>query len=100
MENEAYLFDAFTLREYRGHNIAPFMRYSCYQELSKMGYNTFYSYSDYFNVPAIRFKAKLAARLLRLCLYIRLFNTFSGHWQLKKYADISSDPITNGAGVE
>lgn len=91
--NEAYLFDAYTLREYRGHSIAPFMRHSCYQELSKSGRNTLYSYSDYFNAPAIRFKTKLNARRLRLCLYIRLFNRFSGHWQLKKYADVSSNRV-------
>ena len=84
-ENEAYLFDAYILKAYRGHKLAPFMRYRCYRELEKMGRSTFYSYSDYFNTPANRFKKKLDARLLKLCLFIKLFEKFEWNLTLKSY---------------
>ena len=85
-ENEAFLFDMYTLRAYRGHNLAPFVRYRCYEELAKMGRDVLYSYSDYFNTPALRFKSKLDAKILRLCLNIRLFKRFHWHWVLRNYS--------------
>jgi hypothetical protein len=84
-EREAYLFDAFILKAYRGLNLAPFMRYRFYEELGRMGYNVLYSVSNYFNAPAKRFKKKLDARVLRLCLYIRVMKRFYWHWVLKSY---------------
>ncbi len=84
--NESYLFDAYILKAYRGHQLAPFMRYRCYQELQKLGRNVLYSYSDYFNTPANRFKVKIDARLLRLCLYIQLFEKTNWNLTLKNYS--------------
>ncbi|KON28645.1 hypothetical protein AC481_00730 [miscellaneous Crenarchaeota group archaeon SMTZ-80] len=85
-KNEAYLFDAFILRAYRGHGLAPFMRHRCYQELTKMGRDVFYSTSDYFNTPALHFKRKLGAQILKLYLYIQLFKRFRLYLKLKDYA--------------
>jgi hypothetical protein len=84
-ENEAYLFDAFILRAYRGLNLAPLMRLRCYQELEKMGRSVLYSVSYYFNTPAIRFKKKLYAQAVNLCLYIRLGKRFHWHRKLRSY---------------
>ena len=84
--NESYLFDAYIFKAYRGHQLAPFMRYRCYQELQKLGRSVLYSYSDYFNTPANRFKVKLDARLLRLCLYVQLFEKFKWNLTLKVYS--------------
>ena len=82
---EAYLFDAYIFKAYRGLNLAPFIRYRFYQELGKMGLNGLYSVSNYFNTPATRFKNKLGARVVKLCLYIRLVKRFHWHWILKSY---------------
>ena len=87
-KNEAYLFDMYTLRAFRGHDLAPFLRYRFYEELSKMGRDVLYSHSDYFNIPAVRFKSKLNAKIIMLCLYIRLFKRFRWHWVLRSYAKV------------
>lgn len=83
--NEAYLFDMFIDRSFRGKNIAPRLRVECYEALRSLGYDTGYSISDYFNTPSVRFKTKLNARFLKLFLYIRLFGRFSRTWRLKDY---------------
>ena len=36
-EQEAYLFEMYTLEAYRGQNIAPHLRYKCYELLRQMG---------------------------------------------------------------
>jgi ribosomal protein S18 acetylase RimI-like enzyme len=84
-DNEAYLFDAYVLKSHRGLNLAPFMRLHLYQELDKMGRDVLYSISNYFNAPAIRFKKKLGARVVKLCLYIRVTKRFHWHWIIKSY---------------
>jgi ribosomal protein S18 acetylase RimI-like enzyme len=83
-ENEAYLFDMYVLEAYRGINIAPFLRYRCYEELAKIGRTVLYSYSDVSNASAVRFKKKLDARVISLRLYIRL-GKFRRNWKLKTY---------------
>ncbi len=84
-KNEAYLFDAYTLMSFRGKGIAPYLRYQCYKELAKLGRNKLYSISIYFNTPSLRFKKKLNARLLELCLSIELFKRWHFSSRLKKY---------------
>lgn len=69
---EAYLFDAYVVPEFRGRGLAPYLRYACYEELRTLGYHTFYSVSDYFNTPAVRFKRKLGAQSVRLYLEVKL----------------------------
>ncbi len=85
-EKEAYLFDAYILKPYRGLNLAPFMRCRFYEELRKMELKVLYSVSNYFNTPAIRFKNKLGARVIKLCFYIRVMKRFHWHWIIKSYA--------------
>ena len=84
-QDEVYLFDMYILKASRGKKIAPYLRYQCYHKLSEIGRHIFLSYSDYFNRPAIRFKEKLNARLLRMCLNIRLFDRFEWNITLKDY---------------
>ena len=83
-ENEAYLFDAYVLMEYRGKRIAPFIRFLCYKELQKLNRTTLYSISDLFNSQSIRFKKKLNAKFSVLILYINLFNKIKFSRQIKK----------------
>jgi len=72
--NEGWLSSMYTMDSFRGRNVAPFLRYKSYELLNTMGRDVFYSYSDYFNTPAVRFKEKLNAKKLKLILFIRLFN--------------------------
>ena len=84
-ENEAYLFDMYVLKAYRGMNIAPFLRYRCYEELAEIGRTVLYSYSDVSNGSAVRFKKKLDARVVSVWLHIRLGKRFQWNWKLKTY---------------
>lgn len=65
LENDqAYLFDAYTMDSFRGKGIAPYIRYQSYKELEKIGRKTLYSISERFNLSSIKFKEKLNARLV------------------------------------
>ena len=82
-ENEAYLFDSYTLIKYRGNNLAPFIRYQCYKELNKKGKNILYSISEAVNKQSINFKKKLGARFVLLGLRISLFKKLNYSRTLK-----------------
>lgn len=84
-ENEAYLFDAYTLEAFRGRKIAPFMRYNCYRALNQIGRDRFFSISELFNTPSIRFKSRLKARCLSLWLTFELFGRHRWTVKLKNY---------------
>jgi ribosomal protein S18 acetylase RimI-like enzyme len=86
-EREAHLYDAFVAPEFRGKRIAPHMRYESYQILRDAGFRTFFSISEYFNTPAIDFKMKLNAEIVRLYLEIKLGGRRLGHWILKDYVN-------------
>jgi GNAT superfamily N-acetyltransferase len=74
--DEAYLFDAYTSPDLRGQGIAPALRYRLYEELARLGRTTLYSISERLNAPAIRFKSKLGATLVRSDWYVTLFWTW------------------------
>ncbi len=82
---EAYLYDAFIAPEFRGRGLAPYMRVESYRHLHRAGRHTYYSISDYFNSPAIRFKHKLNAEAIRLYLHIGLGGHQIGQWLLRDY---------------
>ncbi len=82
---EAYLYDAFIAPEYRGRSLAAYMRAESYRHLRRAGRHAFYSLSDCFNTPAIRFKQKLNAEITRLYLQIKLGKRVLGQWQLRDY---------------
>lgn len=83
--NEAYLFSMYTMHEFRGMNLAPYLRYKTYECLRKMGKDTFYSISEYFNYSTLKFKKKLNARNLKLILYIELFKKVRRSFTLREY---------------
>jgi hypothetical protein len=87
--DEVYMFDAYTVPEYRGKGIAPFLRYHCYKEMKTLGRKSLYSYSDYFNSSAVKFKLKLNAQKVGLNMYVVLFNKWPFHFQLKDYSNKS-----------
>lgn len=82
---EAYLYDAVVAPEYRGRGLAGYMRAESYRHLRAAGRHAFYSVSDCFNTPAIRFKKKLNAEIARLYLRIRFGKRVLGRWQLRDY---------------
>ncbi len=82
---EAYLYDAFIAPDYRGRSLAPYMRAESYKHLRQAGRHTFYSISDFFNSPAIKFKEKLNAEAIRLYLQIKLGGREIGQWLLRDY---------------
>lgn len=84
-DDEAYLFAAYAHPDYRGRNLAPQMRYQCYQALRGMGRTRFYSYTEFFNIPARRFKDKLGARNESLRLYVCLLGRWSHTFTLRNY---------------
>ena len=81
-ENEAYLFDAYTYKKYRGMNLMPYTRYELYKRLTAKGRTRYYSATLAFNTPSLRFKAKLGARHLRLYLWIALLNRFERMYRI------------------
>jgi hypothetical protein len=84
-DDEAYLFGAYTFRAYRGRNLAPYLRYQMYRNLTRMGRNKFYSITEFFNTPAMNFKKKLKARPLELYLSIAFFGKYHFNVRLKEY---------------
>jgi hypothetical protein len=84
-DNEAYLFDAYTLMHFRGKGLAPYIRYQCYKELAKSDRHKLFSISDYVNTPSIKFKKKLNAKFIELRLSVELFRKCSFDLHLKKY---------------
>lgn len=84
--NEAYLYDMYTLKSFRGSNIAPYLRYECYKALKDMGRGKCYSASHVFNAPSIKFKQKLNAKIIATYLDVRLINKIHWNWKLKSYA--------------
>jgi hypothetical protein len=91
--NEAYLFDMHTFQKFRGKNLAPYLRAKCYKYLNDMGYDTFYSISEYFNTSSIKFKQKLGAEFLKLIISVTLFNKISWLWERKVKKAESCNPI-------
>jgi len=85
-KTEAYLFDMYTFKAYRGKNIAPYMRHQLYSHLNKMGRTDFLSVTNVFNNPSIRFKRKLGAYPSKLYLTIKLGKIFKRNILLKSYS--------------
>ena len=83
--NEAYLENMYTFDEYRGKNLAPYLRYKCYEVLAERELNVCYSVTQYFNSSSLKFKSKLGAQHRELYLHIGLFNKFQKTFLLKRY---------------
>ena len=77
-DDDAYLFDAFTLAAWRGKGAAPFLRYRVYQILAEQGRTRLFSVSIRTNRAAVRFKEKLGAKIVGRGWVVELF----GRWRL------------------
>ncbi len=85
--DEAYLYGAHTLEAFRGRGLAPYMRAACYDVLREIGRTRFYSVTDYFNTPSIRFKQKLNAYPSKLYVHVRTGKGWSRNWLLRSYPE-------------
>lgn len=83
--NESYLHSMYTFEDYRGKNLAPYLRYQSYKYLENEGVDTFYSVSEYFNKSTIRFKKKLNSKPIKLYLSVVLFKRWSKNFTLKQF---------------
>jgi len=93
--SDAYLYDAFIAPEFRGRSLAPYVRVESYRHLRQAGRQTFYSISDRFNRPAIRFKEKLNAEPIRLYLRVKLGDRQIGQWLLRDYEERAPSQLTH-----
>jgi ribosomal protein S18 acetylase RimI-like enzyme len=84
-ENEAYLYDMYVLKAYRGNNIAPTLRYRNYEVLRRIGRDTFYSVTEHSNLASLRFKQKLGAQPVLLAIHIAFFKKYRVRWVLRRY---------------
>ena len=82
--DEAYLYAAFTDPDVRGQNLAPLMREHCYAALRERGRDVFWSYSDFYNAPARRFKEKLGAAETAVGIYISMFGRLGRTFMLRQ----------------
>ncbi|MEP3837098.1 MAG: GNAT family N-acetyltransferase [Algibacter sp.] len=83
--NEAYLLNMWTFHNYRGKNLAPYLRYKVYRLLEERGIDKKYSISQYFNKSSIKFKKKLNTKNLYLFLNVTLFWKIKLNFTLKRY---------------
>lgn len=83
--NEAYLDNMYTYEDFRGKNIAPYLRYLSYQMLNKQGRDICYSVTQYFNRSSLQFKKKLNVKHLNLYLHLGLFKRYHRTFLLKSY---------------
>jgi len=83
--DEAYLFDMYVDKDFRGMSLAPLLRQHCYQYHSDKGVNHFYSITVYFNRSSRRFKAKLGAREFELRIAVGFWSLMNADFLLRRY---------------
>ncbi|WP_136465701.1 GNAT family N-acetyltransferase [Flagellimonas onchidii] len=79
--DEAYLLNMYTMNNYRGQNLAPFLRHKSYELLKAEGRKNIYSITEYFNNSSRKFKEKLNAENMSLYFCIGLFK--KKYWTFK-----------------
>jgi GNAT superfamily N-acetyltransferase len=89
-ENEAYFYDMYTMRAYRGRNLAPYLRLKAIEYLKTLGKDVFYSITVCFNRPSINFKKKLGAEFLELHLRVMFFRRFGFTRRIRSIASKKS----------
>ncbi len=82
---EAYLFDAYSDENYRGKNLAPYLRLKCYVEAQKHGRKDIYSITEFANTPARKFKEKLGAINEALIVSWQIFGSQKHNWVVWRF---------------
>ena len=83
--DEAYLFDMYVDKDFRGMSLAPLLRHHLFQHLTSQGVRRFYSMTAYFNRSSRKFKAKLGARELELRFTIGFWSRLNADFLLRRY---------------
>jgi hypothetical protein len=86
-EADAYLFDAYVARRFRGRNLAPWLRHRVHQECARLGRSNLYSVTLAFNSSSRRFKDKLGAEEIELRVLVGLRNGRRWDWRLRSLTD-------------
>lgn len=82
--DEAYLYDMYVFKAWRGHELAPALRLHGYRSLAALGRSRFYSITECRNNASLRFKRKLGARVLFTGLYVSMFSRYRWRWVLRR----------------
>ena len=85
-EDEAYLFDTYTVESRRGEGLAPLMRRRMLDELARIGRTGCYSATVTLNTPGRRFKEKLGAKVAGRGMVVELFRRWKFTFPLKRYS--------------
>lgn len=85
-KDEVYLFDLYTMDNFRGQNLGPYLRYNSYKVLADMGKKNIFSVTQITNSSAIKFKNKVNAKFLWLGVYINFFNKINRTYIIKKFS--------------
>ena len=83
--SEGYVHNTYTFEDFRGRNLAPYLRYQCYEYLKGKGVDKYYSISEYFNKPTLKYKQKLNIKPENLYLSVILFKRWLFNFTLKSY---------------
>ncbi|ANM31270.1 hypothetical protein ABI59_19375 [Acidobacteria bacterium Mor1] len=92
-DHEAYFYDAFTIEEFRGKALSPYIRYQLYMFSEEFGRNTAYSVAEYYNTPAVRAQQRMGAIPLQLYFYMELFGRIRWNRLLKDYQKKQGPPV-------
>lgn len=83
--NQAYIFNLYTFEDYRGKNLAPFLRHQSYVALKERDVDEIFCITSFFNKSSINSNKKLGIKHLKLFLHIGLFKRFHWNYELKSY---------------
>jgi GNAT superfamily N-acetyltransferase len=97
--DQAYIYNTFVIKSYRGKGLAPLMLSALVKELHELGRTDIYSIVEAFNKPAKRYHEHVGARRLELRLLIVLFKRWMFDLRLRKYGEpVHSKRVIRAAG--
>ncbi len=83
-DGEAYLYDAYTSKSFRGKRLAYILRSELYKALKKKGINKLYSVSLKYNTSAVRFKKNIKATTIGSGVQVDIFNK----WKFARLSEL------------
>jgi hypothetical protein len=83
--NAAYAFDIYTLPARRGENLAARLNALFHRQMYKDGVRTMFSVVDKYNLPSLRFAAKIGVRPRHLAVHVKLFGGRDRRWLIRRY---------------
>lgn len=89
-EKEAYVTGLWTIQEFRGRNLAPYLRQRFYQYHFDRGYETIYAIMEYFNKPALAYEKRLGFQPLSLYLHFILFKKYRFTIRIRQYDETAA----------